>query len=92
MQKKEAIDPRIIAKNQKDAKDSIKGKGNSNQQEIAKLKKAIIALGENGEVTAVYDKFNAATKKFPIIGKYKWCKGCEADTPNIDGDCAICGQ
>lgn len=92
MQKKETVDPRIVAKNQADAKNSIKGKSNSNQQEISKLKKSIITLGKNGEVNAVYDKFNAAVKKFPIIGKYKWCKGCEADTPNIDGDCAICGQ
>jgi len=91
MQKKEVIDPRIVAKNQQEAKNGIKGFG-VNPQEIAKLKKAILTLGKNGEVSAVYDKFNSAVKKFPIIGKYRWCKGCEADTPNIDGDCAICGK
>ena len=92
MQKKETIDPRIVAKNQKDAKNAIKSMSNSNQQEIAKLKKEIKKLASDGKVNAAYDKFKSAIARFPTIGKYKWCKGCEADAPIIDGECAICGQ
>lgn len=92
MQKKETIDPRIIAKNQAEAKNAIRGMGNSNQQEIAKLKKEIKKLASEGKINATYDKFRSAVARFPTVGKYKWCKGCEADSPHIDGDCAICGQ
>ena len=89
--KREEIDPRIVAKNQKDAKNAIKSMGNSNQQEIAKLKKEIKKLAGEGKINATYDKFKSAVAKFPAIGRYKHCKGCEADTPHIDGTCVLCG-
>jgi len=90
--KREEIDPRIVAKNQKDAKNAIKGMGNSNQQEIAKLKKEIKKLAGEGKINATYEKFKSAVTRFPTVGKTKYCKGCDADTPHIDGECVLCGQ
>jgi len=91
MKQKEVIDPRIVAKNQKDAKNAIKSMSNSNQQEIAKLKKEIKKLASDGKINATYDKFRVAVGRFPTIGKYKFCKGCDADTPHIEGACVLCG-
>lgn len=91
-EKKPVIDPRIIEKNQQEAKNMIKGMGNVAQQEQNKARKVLQKLSEDGKVNAIYDKFNAIVAKYPAFGKYSFCKGCEADTPHIKRECVICGQ
>jgi len=91
-EKKPAVDPRIIEKNQQEAKNMIKGMGNVAQQEQIKARKALKKLSEEGKVNAIHDKFNAVISKYPAFGKYSFCKGCDTSTPHIKGECVICGQ
>ena len=49
-------------------------------------------LYENEGATAVYDYANELIAKGNQEITYAACKGCEAETPHLNGECLICGQ
>jgi len=56
------------------------------------LTKKLEAMYERGGATAIYKYANKYAKSFLLF--WRWCKGCEAETPTIKTtvSCACCGQ
>jgi len=49
-------------------------------------------LYNNRGPSAVYDFANKLIADGNTDIKYEYCKGCDAETPHLFGDCLICGQ
>lgn len=88
---KTTIDPAQVIKNALTAQNAVKSIVNDAQSDKVRIHKELLALSADGKISAIYDKFAKVLKKYPTFGKYKYCKGCESDTPYVKGECLICG-